>query len=79
MTSRDLYKLLQQVPNGVLLRVGEIGTNGNLCLEFVVDGEPTDVCPLVEITPKGTFVEQVAKVKMREIGPIEALKDEMGS
>ncbi len=75
MTNQDLYNLLKRVPNGVLLRVGDIGTKGNLCLDFMVDGEATGVCPLVEMTPQGTLVAQVTD---DGLDPIRALKDTMG-
>jgi hypothetical protein len=84
-TKKDLYNLLGQVsemPEDVLLRVGNIGCDGNLSLDFVLDGESVGPCPLVEIAPGGQLGEQVAVGRNAcgdrvEIGPIEGLRAEL--
>jgi hypothetical protein len=72
---KKIYELLSQIPDGITLAVGSF--EDNVTLEFLRDGEPVDLCPLLEITPEGEFIEQETTTTPKKVGPIEALQDEL--
>ena len=72
----ELFQMLEEVPDNVDLRVGRIGTDGNICLDFIHKGDPIGACSMVEITPDGRLIKQETQVE-RTVGAFESLQQEL--